>query len=152
MRPKVILGAVGVLLLGVTIQLIVIARDKPTNTASHRITDPPDTVVDRYLRDRLVDRDDAVAKTLQCRSPSLAPMDRFVADLKDREGRFNVEITSSWADLQSSTTPAGQATVQLNLIRTVLPNRERTSDTWMFTLTGEGGWKVCDAQPIAQQP
>lgn len=147
MRPKVILGAVGVLLLSVTTQLIVFAGDHKSKGAapprsSERTTETPDEVVDKCLRDSLVDRDNAAAKVLQCRTSSLTPMDSYVADLTNRETRFNVTIASTWTNLLSYAESTDEATVQLDLIRTVVPATERTSETWTFGLTDENGWKA----------
>ncbi|MFI1993020.1 hypothetical protein [Actinoplanes sp. NPDC020271] len=98
----------------------------------------PEEVVDNYLRERLVERDDAAAKLLRCQAPSVAPMDACVAGILDREKRFGFTIDSTWAGRRTSTGSA----VQADLTRTV---SERLTEHEAFGLADENGRKVCAA-------
>lgn len=121
-------------------------RTTSPSAAATRDVTPPDAIVDRYLRRRLVERDAAAAKLLQCRDPNLTQLDGYVADLTDRETRFGVTIDSRWGSMTIATGPTGEATVTLDLTRSVPDGSASTTNSWVFTLIDEDGWRVCGAR------
>jgi len=111
----------------------------------------PDVVVDNFLREYLVHRDDAQARQYFCRSQTgLSELAAFRADLERREEQFAVKIAISWGPLmmsQASNAVIVDTTMTLTT-RTQNGPQEQQSE-WRFLTRHESGWRVCEAHPVA---
>lgn len=154
-RPGLSAIVVAVLLLAGVVVFFIVDRPQPAktgrgdgseNTSSFPTTGrSPDEALDEYLRYRLVERSDADASPLLCRTPNLTAFDSYVADIKSRESQFRVKILSTWGVFNDGPTSDGKTNVSLDLTKEIT-GYERTSDAWTFVLSDENGWKVCHGQ------
>ncbi|MEV0721271.1 hypothetical protein AB0I37_00650 [Micromonospora purpureochromogenes] len=108
----------------------------------------PDVVVDNYLREYLVNRNDARASLLVCEgSPTGLPaLQSLLDDLKAREVRFATTITVSWGALQVEQ-QGGSAAVEADLIISASVDGISQSDRqrWRFRTQLGDHWRVCEA-------
>ncbi|MBQ1035723.1 hypothetical protein [Micromonospora sp. C81] len=105
----------------------------------------PDVAVDNYLRAFLVDRNDARAALYTCeRGAQLEALDALRADLLEREKRFAVTISVSWARLNDQK-QGDNAAVEVTLIISARVDGINQSDRqpWRFETKNDDGWRVC---------
>ena len=110
----------------------------------------PTLAVRQYVDSTFANRDPGRAKLFTCGSPHLQDVQNLLSDLKAREKRFNISITVSLADMDS-TTRGTSGTVEADL-RIDTPESDgglsRSSQRWRFGVVRESGWRVCDAHKI----
>ncbi|WP_433653547.1 hypothetical protein ACQP2C_16905 [Micromonospora zamorensis] len=105
----------------------------------------PDVAVDNYLRAFLVDRNDARAALYTCeRGSQLESLDALRTDLLEREKRFAVAISVSWASLKVQQ-QGDNAAVEVTLIISARVDGINQSDRqpWLFETKNDDGWRVC---------
>ncbi|MGC5017522.1 hypothetical protein [Micromonospora sp. DT47] len=108
----------------------------------------PDVVVDNYLREFLVNRNDTRASLLTCEgnADGLSALRSLRDDLIAREQRFQTTFTVSWGALQVKR-QGGNAQVETDVIISASVDGISQSDRqrWRFrTQLGED-WRVCEA-------
>ncbi|MGW0213020.1 hypothetical protein ACWDXH_01340 [Micromonospora chokoriensis] len=111
----------------------------------------PDVAVDNYLRAFLVDRNDARADLYTCeRGAELEAIRTLRSDLLEREKRFNVAISVSWASL-SVEKQGGSAAVAVTLIISARIDGINQSDRqpWQFETRDDDGWRVCSGTKVS---
>ncbi len=112
----------------------------------------PDVVVDNFLREYMVHRDDAQARQYSCRSQSgLADLAAFRADLKRREDQFAVKIAISWGPLATTQRPDSTVSVDTTMTLTTRTENgpQEQQAQWRFVTRQESGWRVCEAHAVA---
>jgi hypothetical protein len=133
--------AIVVVAVGVTGYLYYDHETRPNRSA-------PDVVVDNYLREYLVHRDDAKAQLYACADQSgLTDLAALRSDLERREREFSVKIAVSWPSLTVSTASDKEAAVDTTLILSTAtedgPQEQR--EVWHFITRDSSGWRVCEA-------
>jgi hypothetical protein len=111
----------------------------------------PEVVTDEYLRATLVRKDKAGADLYACSDQTeLGPIKDFRQELDRRERDFGVTIVVSWGAYARS---GDELTTDL----TVAAHKDgveqsSSSQTWVFAVTNDGGWRVCGAKRVAVVP
>ncbi|TDB79224.1 hypothetical protein [Micromonospora sp. KC721] len=111
----------------------------------------PDVVVDNYLREFLVNRNDIRADQLVCEGGTAKERSQLQLlrdDLLVREERFNTTITVSWGALEVRR-DGNNAQVETVLIISALVEGITQSDRqrWRFRTQLRDHWRVCEAAP-----
>lgn len=109
----------------------------------------PDAVVDSFLGEYLVSRNDKEASLYECKSGlDLAAMAAYRSDITQREKRYSVGISVTWSGLAVQTS-GDKGTVTVTLTRTVSDQSGRDSSTWQFDVADHDGWRVCRGTQIS---
>lgn len=110
----------------------------------------PDVVVDAYLREELVNRDDTRAEQYLCDGADMTRLDEFRSNITARESQYNVPITITWGKLDVSQV-RNAATVSVVLRIDVPEANGSTSESiqdWQFQSHNDDGWHICGASKI----
>ncbi|TDC82341.1 hypothetical protein E1193_12125 [Micromonospora sp. KC606] len=112
----------------------------------------PDVVVDNYLREFLVNRNDVRADQLVCEgSTDLGAMEALRFEVEQREANFDVVVRVTWGPLGRSVTADGEIVSTTLTIAGSSDGQPRSSrrEDWMFDVVErDGQWKVCGAREI----
>ena len=112
----------------------------------------PDVVVDNYLREFLVNRNDTRASLLACEGNTggLSELRALRDDLRAREQRFGTTFTISWGALEVHD-QGDSAEVQTDLIISAAVDGISQSDRqrWRFQTRLGDNWRVCEAARAA---
>ncbi|MGB2569346.1 hypothetical protein ACPFP2_12965 [Micromonospora citrea] len=107
----------------------------------------PDVVVDNYLREFLVNRNDTRAALLVCEGRSdLEAVKALRAEAEQREANFNVVVRVSWGPLSSTKSANGEAVTTTLTIAGSSNGQTRSSrrEDWTFDVVDTAdGWRVC---------
>lgn len=113
----------------------------------------PDAVVDGFLRAYLMNRNDTDASLYQCKSGGdFTAISTLRESLIDREKQFHVQVSVVWGTLLVSGSGDAQRTVRTDLEITGSKNgrpQSRHTETWMFGLVQNDGWRVCTASKVS---
>jgi hypothetical protein len=137
------LGVVSVLCLGTAITGYVWY-----NRATSPSLGSPDVAVDGYLREFLVNRNDARANGYACSDQSgLTEVKALRDDIESREKKFAISIQVSWGPLAVAS-HGDSADVSVNLRIQVPEANGSPSESikqWKFATKNDSGWRVCTA-------
>ena len=121
-----------------------VAYDKAT--AIDRTT--PEGVLDLYLAATFSERNDERARLFTCGDPQeIHEIRELLVDLADRERRFEVKFSVTWAAFES-TVEGNRATVTAELkfqASKTGGSSSRSIERWRFVAENRSGWRVCDA-------
>ncbi|MEH0934401.1 hypothetical protein [Micromonospora psammae] len=113
----------------------------------------PDVVVDNYLREFLVNRNDTRADQLTCDNPvGLGAVVALREEIKQREANFNVVVRVTWGPLVREQTSKGEAVSTTLTIAGSSDGQPRSSrrEDWVFEVVdGSDGWQVCAGREAA---
>lgn len=142
----VLVSVVGVLAvaLGVTGYLYYDKATAPDRSA-------PDVVVDNFLREYLVHRNDEAARQFTCSDQSeLVEIARQRDDIQQREQTFSVKIAVTWGSLDVGPESNGAVPVTTKLILSTDTNLgpQEDQEVWQFQVRQESGWRVCGAHQV----
>jgi hypothetical protein len=112
----------------------------------------PDQVVSSYLRASLVQRDDAQAQLYVCNDADpLSDVAVLRSEMRQREEKFNVEVSVNWGPLTRTSQGDRQELVRTQLTIAGFsggqPRSSRT-ETWEFRTVDNGGWRVCGGRRV----
>lgn len=109
----------------------------------------PDVVVSSFLRSYLVNRSDEEAALYTCKSgANLAAIASLRTELINREEKFDVKVRVNWGTLTVSGSGDDRRSVATNLTIAGVSEGQQISErteTWVFGVLEEDGWRVCDA-------
>ena len=109
----------------------------------------PDAVVDSFLGEYLVNRDDKEASLYECKSGlDLGTIAAYRSDIARREKDYSVGISVTWSGLTVHTN-GDRGTVTVTLTRTVSDQSGRDSATWQFEVVDQDGWRVCAGSQVS---
>jgi hypothetical protein len=108
----------------------------------------PVVVVEQYVYTIFADRDLAGAEIFECDGASRDGILGLLADIEERERKFDIAISVSTANYSSSTV-GDTAEVKVSL-RIDVPEEDgkpsRSTQQWQFQLRDDDGWRVCSGQ------
>jgi hypothetical protein len=109
----------------------------------------PLVVLDEYLDAVLVRKDQVGAELYRCSGDSnLAALASLRSQLDERERSFGVEVLVTWGAMsQTGKDSPIAATTELTVVALQDgAEQSRSSQTWLFTLVDQDGWRVCGAE------
>ncbi|MEU5789201.1 hypothetical protein ABZ754_15920 [Micromonospora purpureochromogenes] len=113
----------------------------------------PDVVVDNYLREYLVNRNDARASLLVCEgNADLDAVRALRNEAEQREATFNVVVRVSWGPLVRAKSADGESVSTTLTIAGSSEGQQRSSrrEDWTFEVVDiKDGWRVCGARKVA---
>jgi hypothetical protein len=109
----------------------------------------PDVVVDNFLREYLVHRDDGKARLYSCKSPDITRLRAFRDSVVAQEDKFRISISFDWGALAVTAIDQSHSRVSLTLSE-IAPeadgSQSRSSTKWVFLVVDQSGWRVCGAE------
>ncbi|MFI6784066.1 hypothetical protein [Micromonospora sp. NPDC050276] len=110
----------------------------------------PDVVVINYLQATLVSRDSNRAKLFTC-DGAVASVDKFAAEVTEREQELGVSFSINIEDVAVSKTAAADASVTAVIRRSAAIDgvHQSLADTWRFDVEDREGWRVCAGSRVS---
>ncbi|WP_412540791.1 hypothetical protein R8Z50_34215 [Longispora sp. K20-0274] len=102
----------------------------------------PTLVVSQLVDAMFTARDEPTVARFSCKKADLGALRALLADLKEREGRFNTQFRVTATNLQQ----AGQSTVQADLELSAMGTED--TQRWTFETANQDGWRVCSARTL----
>ncbi|TDC42000.1 hypothetical protein [Micromonospora sp. KC213] len=114
----------------------------------------PDVVVDNYLREFLVNRNDIRADQLVCEggTANLKAVEALRTEVEQREVNFGVVVRISWGPLTRGGAADGGTVSTTLTIAGSLNGQPRSSrrEDWMFDVVNrDDQWRVCGARKVS---
>jgi hypothetical protein len=110
----------------------------------------PDVAVINYLQATLISRDSNRAKLFTC-GGAVISIDRFAAEVTEREQELGVSFSINIEDVVVSEAAATEASVTAVIRRsaTIDGVQQSLTDTWLFDVEDRDGWRVCAGSKVS---
>ncbi|MGY0232617.1 hypothetical protein [Longispora urticae] len=102
----------------------------------------PTLVVSQLVDAMFTERDESAVARFSCKKSDLGALRALLADLKEREQRFDTKFRVAATNLKQ----AGSSTVEADLALSVMGTED--AQHWTFDTANQDGWRVCSARKV----